>query len=806
MIKNYLTIAFRNLWKHRTYTFINILGLAIGMACVMLITLFVQSELSVDKFHANKDSIYRLNIQVTNPRTGETRERAIGPYRLASEMEVEFPDLTMTRFTVRGRELIDIGDVQYTEEQIAFVDPNVFEVFTYPLIEGDPATALEDPFSVVISESAAEKYFGTSQAMGRIMQFRDQDWVVNGIMEDVPENSELRFNMFASLNSADQIFSRIVLENWGEGSSWTFAMTSANEKPADFEERLQAFVDVKLEEWSEASPKLIMQPLPDLYLHSKDISTGVPGGGDIVYVYAFSFIAIFILIIACINYMNLATARSSMRSREVGLRKVVGATKNQLVGQFLSESTILALVSLVIGGALAAVALPYFNQLADKQMTTAALFDPSMLVWLFVITAFVGVVAGSYPAFVLSGFQPINALAGLASKGMKGGAMRKVLVSFQFATSIFLLVITAVVYKQLGYCRDMNLGFNKEHIVLIQGTPMELRTKYDQFRTELLSNPQIINGAASSRVPPGNLSSSLTARPEGVPEDQQRGMQTVWTDFDFVETIGLELATGRSFSREYTADASEGFLINEAAVKEIGWTNESAIDKRFGSSEIKDWDAGQWEQRDGKVIGVIKDFYFESLKEEIVPTVYFVAPYMAWNYVVRIRPERVNESIAHIEKTWEKFVTETPFEYTFVDENYAELYSAEERQGRIFGIFAGLAIFIACLGLVGLASFTAERKKKEVGIRKVLGASSFNLIMQLSREFTLLVIVAFIIASPIAWYVMDGWLQDFAYRTPLGVTVFLLAGIVAIAIAWVTVGLQTFRTAYSNPVEALRYE
>ena len=330
---------------------------------------------------------------------------------------------------------------------------------------------------------------------------------------------------------------------------------------------------------------------------------------------------------------------------------------------------------------------------------------------------------------------------------MKGGVLRKVLVSFQFATSIFLLIVTAIVYNQLDYAKNAKLGFDKDHVLLL-GTSLELRGNYDAFRTELLTHPQIANAGASSRVPPGRLSSSLRARPEGVPEDQQRGMQTVWTDFDFIETMGFEMASGRSFSREHPSDAQTGFILNESAVRDLGWTNETALNKTFGSSEIDDWQSGQWVERDGKVIGVLKDFHFESFKNKIIPTVYFIAPYMAWNYTIRIKPGNISETIAHVEETWKKFVPESPFDYTFIDENFARLYENEERQGRIFGVFSGLAIFIACLGLLGLTSFTAERKRKEISIRKVLGASSANLMMLLSREFTWLVIIAFAIATP----------------------------------------------------------
>ncbi|MDX1410374.1 MAG: FtsX-like permease family protein, partial [Saprospiraceae bacterium] len=343
----------------------------------------------------------------------------------------------------------------------------------------------------------------------------------------------------------------------------------------------------------------------------------------------------------------------------------------------------------------------------------------------------------------------------------------------------FLLVVTGIVYKQLNYCRNVKLGYDKDH-VLVLGTPIDLRARYDEFRSELMSHPQVINAAGSSRVPPGSLSSSLRARPEGIPEDQQEGMQTVWTDYDFIETMGFNMVAGRSFSRDFPADATSGFILNEAAVEDIGWTNETALGKTFGSSEIVDWNAGQWVPRDGQVIGVLENFHFESLKNQIVPTVYFIAPYMAWNYVIRIRPERISETIAFVEETWKQFNPDLPFEYTFVDENFAQLYQNEERQGRIFAVFSLLAIFIACLGLIGLASFTAERKKKEVGIRKVLGASSFNLVMLLSKEFTWLVLIAFGVAAPLAWYIMQNWLQDFAYQTTIGIVIFLAAGGLAI--------------------------
>lgn len=806
MIKNYLVTAVRNLLNHKEYSIINILGLAIGMASVILIMLFVQEELSYDSFHANKDRIYRLNLAATDHQTGAEIERAIGPYRLASELKPDFADIPyIIRFVPQGRELVQYQDKTYFEQNLCFAEQKVFQVFSFPLLDGDPMTVLERPFSVVITREIANKYFGQEEPVGKFLTFQDNDFEVTGILADIPQNSQFQFKIIASLNAAEQIFSRIVLENWGEGSTETFMMLPENVKPDDLQDRLAAFVETKLADWSRFSPRLRLQPLSKLYLYSQDIST-FAAGGDITYVLAFSAIALFILIIACINFMNLATARSANRSKEVGLRKVVGAQRGQLVWQFLSESILLSLLSLLIAVGLTMACLPAFNQLAGKDLAVDILGSGSILAGLLLITIFVGIISGSYPALFLSAFKPIYVMSGSLTRGIRGGLLRRVLVTFQFAISIFLIVVTAVVYNQLRYAQNIKLGFDKEHIVLLQGTPLELREKYDQFRAELLTNPKIINAAGSSRVPPGRLSSSLRARPEGVPEDEQGGMQTVWTDYDYIETMGFEMAAGRSFSRKYPSDATSGFILNEAAVKSIGWTNETAIGKGFGSSEIKNWNSGQWETRDGQVIGVLKDFHFESLRREIVPTVYFVAPYMAWNYVIRIKPGDTQETLNFIEKKWQSMIPSLPFLFTFVDDNFDNLYRAEERQGNIFGVFAILAIFVACLGLVGLASFTAEQRTKEVGIRKVLGATVRNIILMISKEFTWLVLIAFLLASPIAWYIMENWLQGFAYHVTLGIGVFILAGLAALIIAWLTVSYQATKVALTNPAKALRYE
>ena len=810
MLKNYLTTAIRGLIKHKEYSLINILGFSLGLASVFVILLFVNEELNFDRFHSNKDRIYRINIAVTNPQSGEVSKRAVGPYRLAKELKPDFPDIPhIIRFASRGRELVQYKDKIFYEEELVFVDPDVFTVFTFPLLQGDPALALKEPYSVVITEEIATKYFGEEQPIGKTITFRDNDFKVTGIMEPLGKKplapTQFNFNMLVSLNAAEQLFSRIVLENWGEGSSETFVLLPEGKDPDDYQQRLAAFVESKLGSWAQFSPRLELQPLTKIYLYSQDIASFV-AGGDIIYVYSFSAIALFILIIACINYMNLATARSANRAKEVGLRKVVGAQRFQLIGQFLSESIVLAILAFIFAVILVIFSLPFFNGIANTELTIDIVENGTKIFGLFFITLVVGLLAGSYPALFLSAFKPTSVLSGALKSGVKGAKFRKLLVTFQFTISIFLIVVTIVVNKQIEYARKLKLGFNKENLILLEGNPQSFRMKFDQFRTVLLNHPNILNASASSRVPPGRLRSNIGTRPEGVSEDQRVGMQTVWTYFDFIETMGFEIAAGRSFSRDYSTDGNSAFILNEAAVTRIGWTNESAIGKTFGSSEIKDWDNGQWEHKNGQVIGVLKDVHFESVHQKIVPTVYFIAPQMAWSYVIRIGPDNISETLDFIEKKWTEFNPEEIFLYSFVDERFGNLYRTEERQGRIFRVFEVLVIMVACLGLVGLASFTAEQKTKEVGIRKVVGASVNNIFFLISKEFAVLIFIAFLISSPIAWYFMDNWLQNFAYHTSLHPTVFLLAGFLSLIIFWVTVSYHTIQVALTNPADTLSHE
>ncbi|MGH7451584.1 MAG: ABC transporter permease, partial [bacterium] len=661
MLKNYLKITLRNLRRNKAYSFINIAGLAIGMACCILILLFVQDELSYDRFHTNKENVYRIQMAWRNPQTGETSENAINPYRLAEAMRTDFPELPqIVRLYPQGRTLIRRGEKRFNENDFYFVDPNIFEVFSLQLFEGDPATALRDPYTVVITKEIARKYFGDENPIGQSLTYDNDELKITGIMAELPRNSHFHCDFIASMAVANQEFSRIVLENWGEMTVYTYLMLPAGTSPVELEGRFDAFVKKHMPDWASAV-RLKLIALTDIHLHSHT-SGELEANGDVIYVYAFTAIAFFILLIACINFMNLATARSAKRAREVGMRKVLGAVRAQLRRQFLGESLFFALVALLLALVIVQLVLPAFNGFVEREFSLDLTQNWVMLASLLAIALFVGLVAGSYPAFVLSTFEPVQVMKGAAGKNSRGAILRKTLVTLQFAISIFLIVVTAIVYRQLQYARDIKLGFNKEHVVAISGVPLSLRQQFEQFRNELAQNPGVVMASISSRVPPGRLSSNLGTRPEGVPEDQRQGMQTVWTDFDFIELLGLELAAGRSFSRKFATDATSAFILNEAAVKALGWTPETAIGKSFGSAEIVDWGQGQWIERNGQVIGVLKDFHFESLHDEIVPTGYFVAPYMAWNAVVRIRPENIASTMKFLEGKWEEINPGQPFE------------------------------------------------------------------------------------------------------------------------------------------------
>ncbi len=813
MLKNYLKIALRNLLKHKVYSFINILGLAIGIACCLLILLYVQDELDYDRFHQRSERIYRLAI--SGRARGEARalSTAQSPSPWAPAFGQDDPGVeNYVRFkTPLSRWLISTPNTEkrFYERRFYFADPTVFEVFDYELLRGDAREALQRPNTVVLTESSAKKYFGAEDPMGKVLTAdNNYEFTVTGVMRDAPQNSHLRFDFLASFATltvpgnarGDFLYGANLNDMTIFGLNpqvYTYLLFRSNYTPKQFEQSvpgfLQKYLGSQLQRLGlELTP--ILQPLTSIHLYSH-LDAEVSPNNDINTVYIFLAVSGFILLIACINFMNLATARSAKRAKEVGLRKVVGSDRKELIKQFLGESTFLALLATFIAIALLQMLLPWFNEVAGKQLS-AQWSNGFFLLTLLALVLIVGLVAGSYPAFFLSAFQPAVVLKGKLKLGAAGTNLRRVLVVAQFAASIIFIIGTVVVYRQLQYVQNQNLGFDKEHVLVIPVVDPPARFQFPNFKNALQQNPGILFVSASSNVPGGAIGVGLL-HPEGIPENENMSMELMFADHDFLPTLGIAMVAGRNFSRDYSTDSTDAFIINETAAARLGWKSDAV-------GKILDF----VDRRRARVIGVMKDFHMKSLHQKIEPLAVHLAfspdPYI--NFVVRLSPQDLPAKLAFVEEKWRAVYPLHPFEYSFLDDDFDNLYRAEQVRGKIFSAFAGLAIFIACLGLFGLAAFSAEQRTKEIGIRKILGAAEGQIVFLLSKEFVVLVMLANLVAWPIAYWAMHNWLQEFAYRTSLRWDVFIMGGIAALLISLVTVSFQAVKAALANPVEALRYE
>ncbi|WP_020532139.1 ABC transporter permease [Flexithrix dorotheae] len=810
MFKNYLKVAFTNLWNHKVFSFINILGLTVGMAACFLILLFVQDELSYDQYHEKADRLYRVFVEYKN-QEGEFVGGVITPYILGPTLASVFEGEVERVIRIDGpfSYQIEKGDKKFPQEGLALADADVFDAFSFKLIAGDPKTALVEPFTMVIDKTIAEKFFGKEDPIGESLLIEEEFEVkITGIIDEIPENSHAHFHGFVSMASGEQIYSERVKTQWGEGSQSTYLVLPKGANAEKFEAKLPDFVENHtFGEGASAFVRYRLQKVTDIHLHSH-LRGELEANGDIDYIYIFSGVALVIMLIACINYMNLSTARSSERAKEVGLRKVVGAYRSQIITQFLSESILLTLIAFILAILCAEIALPVFNEIAQKEL------EINYLENFFVVTVFlgiaivIGIVAGSYPAFFLSSFQPVKVLKG--SKGSSGGksvVLRKVLVILQFAISITLIISTIVISEQLNYLRNKKLGINTDHIVISNFQDTTLVNKFPVLKRELLKNPDIKSITATNKRMTRNLSSNLGYKIEGAepnPQGQDNyTITTVTSDHDFFKTYEAEFVMGRDFDETIPSDAREGFIFNESAIKLLGL--EDPIGKEVESATF-DMEIMDFVPKKGKIIGVVKDFHFESLDYTISPVGFHISDnWLNW-MSIKLAGNNIPETVQYIESTIKSFAPTRPFNYTFLDEDINQLYQGQERVMIIFRYFAGLAIIIACLGIFGLSSFTAERKTKEIGIRKVLGASTSGVTILLTREFIKLVVVAAVIGWPIAYYFMDSWLTDFNYRIDIGFGAFILATFVAIFIAVFTVSSQAIKAALTNPVKALRYE
>lgn len=795
MFKNYLRTAFRHVRNEKGFAAINVLGLAIGIACCLAITLFVRQEISYDRYHEHSDRIYRLTSRAGISGAG-THFAAASPV-MAEVMRDEFSEVLETTRVLPSTEVVRAGDRSFREDRFYYADSTVFDVFSFPLIEGDARTALAAPHTVVLTRSVADKYFGSESPLGKDLQVGDMDYVVTGVMEDVPLASHFRFELLASLAS---------LETPGEGSpeAWvsfinyyTYLLLSDEPSAAGaVRDRLPALVQRNvgsvLEKYG-ATFSLHLQPLTSIHLHS-DLTAEIEPTSSIAYVYVFSSAALFILLIACINFVNLATARSLDRAREVGMRKVLGAPRSQLVGQFLLESVILVLVAVFTAVAGVWMGLPLIQSATGYELGWNPAADLPLLGGLTLFMMLVGLLAGCYPALFFSSYRPIDVLRGRVAGKRSGVTLRKGLVVAQFAISIILIVGTVVVARQIEFARGQKRGFDNEQVLVVP-LPASQRSSLTALKNDLTDRPGITNVSATDHFPGGPINDAVHI-PEGASDDGGIHFWRYNVDFGFLEVLRIPLAAGRSFSADRPSD-STAFIINETAARTLGWGNDALGRRIF---EI------QGDERVPRhVVGIVKDFHFESIRSEIKPLIIAIDPRPSY-LLIRLQPGSAQETIAYLENRWTRTATAEPFEYSFLDQRFDALYRSEVQLSRVFRIFAVLALVIACLGLFALSTYTVRQRTKEIGIRKVLGATVVGLVVDLSKSFLALVIVGFAVAAPIAYAASRFWLEEFAYRIDPGIELFLVAGLIALLIAMATISVQAIRAALADPVETLRYE
>ena len=807
MIKNYFKIAFRNLVKNKFYTSINIIGLAVGIATCLLILLYVLDELSYDRYNSKANRIYRVNNEVKFG--GNYFDLAQTPPLMGPVMVKEFPQVEQcARIRWYGGFLVKKGNENLQEGRVAYGDSTLFDVFTLPMLAGDPKTALKEPHSLVITESIAKKYFNAVDVVGKNMIINDTgNYKVTGVIKDIPTQSHFNFDFFVAMSENEDSRN----DNWLSENYSTYIVLRKGTNPKNMEPELNKLMDryvgpqlkdiinLGLDEFKKSGGfvRASLTPLTDIHLHSNKVGE-LFGNGNIQIVYIFSVIALFILLIACVNFMNLSTARSSNRAKEVGIRKVLGSLRKSLIRQFLTESLLMSFIALVFAVVIAWLLLPYFNQLAGKTIHVNLLFQPYMVISFISLMLAVGLLAGSYPAFFLSAFQPVDVLKGKVSKGFKGSWLRNALVVFQFAISIMLIIGTIVIYNQLTYIRNKDIGFNRNQVLVIQHTDA-LKAQAATFRNELLHISGVENATISGYLPVNyNRSNDAFFTSPSLDQKTAMSMQFWGVDENYISTLDIKLLEGRNFSPQFPTD-SGGLIINEAAAKFLATKN--LLNKRLYKIE----DVKTKKITELHIIGVIKNFNFSSLREVITP-LGLVLRHEPGNISVRINNAGIPAVIGQIKNKWQTMASGQPFDYSFMDEQFNNLYTSEQKTGQIFITFALLAIVIACLGLFGLVTYAAEQRTKEIGIRKVLGANVANIVAMISKDFLKLVFIAFLFAFPLAWWAMNKWLQDFAYRVSIGWWIFFIAGAVAILIALLTVSFQAIKAAIANPVKSLRTE
>ncbi|HNJ70900.1 MAG TPA: ABC transporter permease, partial [bacterium] len=789
MISNYIKIALRNLLKHKLYSVINILGLAVGIAACLVIMIFIKDELSYDRHHPQADRIHRITRSWNNANGETSLHLARVAPTVAPLMRNDFPTVPVTQILQDFQTRLTYENNVFIENRLYFADEFAFTVFGFKTIKGNRQDALKNPNELWITESMAKKYFGVVDPVGKTIRYENEiDLQVVGVLADPPPQTHFHYDFLVSFSTFKTLVPPDALTDWGSNGYITYAMLPTDMTSVELEEKFISFVDRYIPPKNSAFPKpsmgtrLHVQKITDIHLYSH-LDSEIEPNGNILYIWIFSLVAVFVLMIACINFMNLATAKASERATEVGVRKAIGAHRGDLIRQFLSESLVITAIAFLLAIGLVELSLPVFSAFIEKTLELTLVENYSMLIFVLAVAFLTGILAGSYPAIYLSSFEAAKVLKEKSRFGSARSRFRSALVVAQFAISIILIIGIGVIQSQLDYCRNTDMGFDKDRIVSLF-IEQETRGKIPQVKTQLLQSPGIEAVAASSRIPSGRLLDSykMSVESEGTMKEIDFRIAAVRVDEDFFPTYGIPMTSGRNFSKDFSTDDTAAVVFNESSVAAIGWKSSNDA---LGKTVI----AGG---RTMKVIGIVKDFHFESMHEKISPMVFFPNTGKYARLSIRLRGARIPETIEYIKTRWAEYHHGIPFEFQFVDENFDQLYRAEERLGSILRTFAALATFIACLGLVGLAAFMAERRTKEIGIRKVMGATTFNIVRLLSSDFAKLVLLANVIAWPAAYYVMKEWLATFVYHTDISILIFIVSGAVTLSIAILTVAFQAF--------------
>jgi putative ABC transport system permease protein len=787
MFKFYLKTAVRNLYKFKTISSINIIGLSVGIAVCILLILYVQDELSFDRYHQYSDRIFRIL---------ENDQPYISP-QISEMVSANFPEIeSSARILVRDQCMIQYEEKQFIERQFSYADPNLFSIFSFELSKGNPETVLKRPFSIVISEAIAHKYFGNDDPIGKVLRLENEhDYTITGVMEEIPHNSHFRYDILATLAGSRQVFGSDWMSNWGWRNFITYLLAKEGFSQASFGNKVSALVAENRDFNEDESPSTYTtQALKDIHLYSGHIENDIQVQGNISYVLIFSGIGILILLIACFNYIGLLTANATTRAKEVGIKKVVGSSQNQLIRQFIGESLVILIIALFFAITLSYLCLPIFNNLTSKSLSITTLFSMRMILSIFGILVFTGLLSAFYPAFVLSSFQPVKTLKGIKSSSYTKLNLGRMIVGGQFTISIILIICALFMARQLRFLQNEKLGYNQEHLIVTEFHDTEESPKYETLKNELLRNINVTSVTAASRIPSDDLNNWGSLRLPG--QSEWINMPFVHVNYDYFRTFGISLIQGRLFSNQMETDGAQALILNEMALKKLG-LNLDDIGKPIQIT---------WPNSKRNIIGIVKDFHFESLYNPVLPIAFVISPRQCRKMAIKVRATHLNETLTQIKKTWKVFYPEWVFEYQFVEERVRQYYESEERTFQLMVYFAFLAIFVACLGLFGLVSFIIKKRLKEISIRKVLGAPTAGIFALLAGELLWGILLANLVAWPIAWYALNQWLRNFAYHTSLSWWIFVLSSASIMAIALLTMSWQTIRAAMINPIDTLKYE